>query len=140
MTRERAIEYSFERVAAMFAPVQVSSGSHGSNGPNGSYGSNGSNGSNGAVSADSEVTLTLEQLHRSRYSERDLDNFIQAVRLAVAADQESHRLTSEEVARELNLDELATIKLGRLLALSPEVCRDSGVEPGYSTRSFLPSH
>lgn len=128
MTREVAIEDSFERVAAMFAPVSAGNGS------------NGSNGSNGAVSADAQVTLTLEQLHRCRFTERDLDNFMQAVRLAVAADQENHRLTSDEVSRELNLDELATIKLGRLLAQSPEVCRDSEMEPGYSSWSFLPSY
>ncbi|HEV2028498.1 MAG TPA: adenylate/guanylate cyclase domain-containing protein [Candidatus Dormibacteraeota bacterium] len=128
MTRELAIEDSFERVAAMFAATPVSNGW------------NGANGAVGAISADSEVTLTLEQLHRCRNAQRDLDNFVQAVRLAVAADQENHRLTSEEVGRELNLDELATVKLGRLLALSPEVCRDSEMDPDYSTWSFLPSY
>jgi class 3 adenylate cyclase len=140
MTRELAVEDSFERVAAMFAPAPPSNGSNGPNGSNGYNGSNGSNGAAGAISADSEVTLTLEQLHRSRYTQRDLDNFVAAVRLAVAADQENHRLTSEQVGRELNLDELATVKLGRLLALSPEVCRDSEMEPNYSTWSFLPSY
>jgi class 3 adenylate cyclase len=49
-------------------------------------------------------------------------------------------LTSEEVGRELELDELATVKLGRLLALSPEVCRDSEMGADFSTWSFLPSY
>ena len=126
MTRELAIEDSFERVATMFAPVHSASGSNGSNGS--------------IIGAGSEVTLTLEQLHRCRDTQRDLDNFVHAVRLAVAADQQNHRLTSEEVRRELNLDELGTIKLGRLLANSPEVCRDSEMAPDYSTWSFLPSY
>jgi class 3 adenylate cyclase len=134
MTREIAIEDSFERVAAMFATTPVSPSSYGSNG------SNGSNGSSGAVSAESEVTLTLDQLHRCRFTDRDLDNFVQAVRLAVAADQENHRLTSEEVTRALDLDELATVKLGRLLKQAAEVGRDSEIAPDYSTWSFLPSY
>ncbi|HVS49421.1 MAG TPA: adenylate/guanylate cyclase domain-containing protein [Candidatus Dormibacteraeota bacterium] len=123
MTRELALEDSFERVAAMFAPVP------------------GSNGSDGSVGGpDTLVTLTLEQLHRCRDTQPDLENFVQVVRMAVAADQENRRLTSEEVAHELNLDELSTIKLGTLLALSPEVCRDSEVGPDYATWSFLPSY
>jgi class 3 adenylate cyclase len=129
ITRELAVEDSFERVAAMFAPVHLSNGASGSNGSSGP-----------AISGDSEVMLTLEQLQRCRYTERDLDNFVQTVRLAVAADQESHRLTSEEVRQELNLDELGTVKLGRLLGLAPEVCRDSEMAPDYSTWSFLPSY
>ena len=126
MTRELAVEDSFERVAALFAPV-VSTG-------------NGSNGGVVAIGADAEVTLSLEQLHRCRDTSRDLENFVQAVRMAVAADQENRRLTSEEVVRELSLDELATIKLGRLLAASPEVCRDVEIGAAFSTWSFLPSY
>jgi class 3 adenylate cyclase len=126
MTRELAVEDSFERVAALFAPVV----------PIG----NGSNGGVGGVGADAEVTLSLEQLHRCRDTSRDLENFVQAVRLAVAADQENRRLTSDEVVSELGLDELATIKLGRLLAASPEVCRDVEIGAAFSTWSFLPSY
>jgi class 3 adenylate cyclase len=125
MTRELAVEDSFERVAAMFAPAPVG---------------NGSNGGVAAVGAEAEVTLTLEQLHRCRDTQRDLDNFVQAVRLAVAADQENRRLTSEEVVRELGLDELSTIKLGRLLAASPEVCRDVEIGAAFSSWSVLPSY
>ena len=124
MTRELAIEDSFERVAAMFGPAPMSNGSNGG----------------GGVGPEAEVTLTLEQLHRCRDTQGDLDNFVQTVRMAVAADQENRRLTSEEVARELSLDELSTIKLGRLLAVSPEVCRDSEMGPDYATWSFLPSY
>ena len=121
-TREFAVEDSFERVAAMVGPPVES------------------NGSNGAHGTELEVTLTVEQLHRCRETQRDLENFVQTVRMAVAADQENRRLTSEDVARELSLDELSTIKLGRLLAVSPEVCRDGEFEDDYATWSFLPSY
>jgi class 3 adenylate cyclase len=122
ITRELAIEDSFERVAAMLAPAPET------------------NGSNGAPGADAEVTLTLDQLQRCRDTQRDLDNFVQAVRLAVVADQENRRLTSDEVVRELSLDELSTIKLGRLLAASPEVCRDAEIGAAFASWSFLPSY
>jgi class 3 adenylate cyclase len=123
-TREFAVEDTFERVAAIFGPAPESSGSNGSNG----------------AGADAEVTLTVEQLHRCRDTQGDLENFVQAVRKAVAADQENRRLTSEEVVRELGLEELSTIKLGRLLAVSPEVCRDLEAGPDFATWSFLPSY
>jgi class 3 adenylate cyclase len=122
VTREFAVADSFERVAAMFGPPHES------------------NGSNGGFSADTEVSLTVEQLHRCRDTERDLDNFVQVVRMAVAADQENRHLTSEEAARELNLDEVSTIKLGRLLAVSPEVCREGEFAAGFATWSLLPSY
>jgi class 3 adenylate cyclase len=121
-TREFAVEDSFERVVGMFgAPAE-------------------SNGSNGAHGAEAELTLTIEQLHRCRDTQSDLENFVQAVRLAVAADQENRRLTSEEVAKELSLDELATIKLGRLLAVSPEVCRDLEGGADFANWSVMPSY
>jgi class 3 adenylate cyclase len=121
-TREFSVEDSFERVVAMFgAPVE-------------------SNGSNGAHDAGTEMTLTVEQLHRYQKTQADLEAFVQAVRMAVVADQENRRLTSEEVARELSLDELSTIKLGRLLAMSPEVCREGEFSADFGTWSFLPSY
>ena len=121
-TREFSVEDSFERVVAMFgAPV-------------------GSNGSNGAHDAGTEMTLTVEQLQRYQKTQADLEAFVQAVRMAVVADQENRRLTSEEVARELSLDELSTIKLGRLLAMSPEVCREREFSADFGTWSFLPSY
>ena len=121
-TREFAVEDSFERVVSMFAaPAE-------------------SNGSNGSHGAEAEMTLTVEQLHRCREAQADLEGFVQAVRMAVVADQENRRLTSEEVARELSLDALTTIKVGRLLAMSPEVCRDGEIGADFATWSVLPSY
>jgi class 3 adenylate cyclase len=133
-TREFAVEDSFERVAALLGPGA------GSNGTNGTNGTNGSNGSNGSASPDTEVVLTVEQLHRLRNTQPDLERFVQAVRLAVAADQENRRLTSVEAAHELQLDGLSTVKVGRLLAASPEVCRDGEFSADLSTWSFVPSY
>lgn len=121
-TREFAVEDSFERIVETSGPPVES------------------NGSNGAHSADAEMTLTVEQLHRCRETQADLENFMQAVRMAVVADQQNRRLTSDEVARALNLDELTTIKLGRLLAMSPEVCREGEVAADFATWTFLPSY
>ena len=121
-TREFAVEDSFERVVSMFAaPAE-------------------SNGSNGSHGAEAEMTLTVEQLHRCREAQADLESFVQAVRMAVVADQENRRLTSEEVTRELSLDVLTTIKVGRLLAMSPEVCRDGEIGADFATWSVLPSY
>jgi len=121
-TREFAVGDSFERVAEMLGSAHEN------------------NGSNGAVSAEVEATLTVEQLHRCRDTQRDLDNFVQIVRMAVAADQENRRLTSEEAARELSLDEVSATKLGRLLAASPEVCREGEFGADFATWSLLPSY
>jgi class 3 adenylate cyclase len=124
-TREFAVEDSFERVAALLGP---------------GAGSSGSNGSNGSASPETEAVLTIEQLQRLRNTQPDLERFVQAVRLAVAADQENRRLTSVEAAHELQLDGLSTVKLGRLLAASPEVCRDGEFSADLSTWSFVPSY
>ncbi len=125
VTRELAVEDSFERVVAMF----------GHSAENGE----GTNGF-GAAGADIEVALTVEELHRCRDTQGDLENLVQAVRMAVTADQENRPLTSEEVSRELTLEELSIIKLGRLLALSPEVCREGEFSTDYQTWSVLPSY
>ena len=125
VTRELAVEDSFERVVAMFEPVPES---------------NGSNGSAVIAGAGTEVTLTVEQLHRCRDTQGDLENFVQAVRMAVTADQENRRLTSEEVSRELTLEPLSTIKLGRMLASSHEVCREGEFAADFTTWSVLPSY
>jgi class 3 adenylate cyclase len=122
VTREFAIADSFERVAAMFGSAHES------------------NGSNGGFSADAEMSLSVDQLHRCRDMQRDLDNFVQVVRMAVAADQENRPLTSEEAARELSLNEVSTTKLGRLLAVSPEVCREGEFGADFATWSVLPSY
>ncbi len=129
VTRELAVEDSFERVVSMFGPHPESNGSNGSAG-----------GAAAADAADLEVTLTVEQLHRCRDTQGDLENFVQAVRMAVTADQENRRLASDEVARELTLEELSTIKLGRLLAASPEVCREGEFATDLTSWSVLPSY
>ena len=128
VTRELAVEDSFERVVSMFGPHPESNGS------------NGSAGGADADAADAEVTLTVEQLHRCRDTQGDLENFVQAVRMAVTADQENRRLASDEVARELTLEELSTVKLGRMLAASPEVCREGEFAADFTTWSVLPSY
>ena len=122
VTREFAVEDSFERVVAMFGPLPES------------------NGHNGSTDAGASVALSVEQLHRCRDTQADLENFVQAVRMAVMADQENRRLTSEEVARELTLDELSVVKLGRLLAASPEVCREGEFASDFAAWSVQPSY
>ena len=121
-TREFAVEDSFERVVAMLGPQHES------------------NGANGALGPEAEVTLSVEQLHKCRDVEDDIDNFVQTVRMAVVADQENRRLKSQEVARELSLQALSIIKLGRLLAASPEVCREREIGAEFATWSFMPSY
>src|SRR5258708_10110150 len=106
---------------------------------------NGHNGSAGAAAAGAVVALSVEQLHRCRNTQGDLENFVQAVRMAVTADQGNRQLTSEEVARELTLEELSVVKLGRLLAASPEGWREGevaldvaglGVRPSFNLHLF----
>jgi class 3 adenylate cyclase len=93
-----------------------------------------------AANGETEVRLTVEQLHRCRDTQADLENFVHAVRLAVDADQAVERVTSEDAALELKLDGHATAKLGRLLSLAPDVCRDADMAGDYSRWSFLPSY
>ena len=114
-TRELAVDDTFERVIAMFVPDDASNG-------------------------DSEVKLSLEQLHRCRDTQAELDSFVQAIRLAVDADQAVERVTSDDAARELKLDSQATAKLGRMLSSAPDICREGEVADGYSSWSFLPSY
>ena len=114
-TRELAVDDSFERVIALFAPDEASNG-------------------------ESEVKLSLEQLHRCRDTQSDLDNFVQAVGLAVDADQALERVTSDDSARALKLDSHATAKLGRLLSVAPDICREGNAADDFSSWSFLPSY
>ena len=127
-TREFAVEDSFERVIEMLVRA------------GGANGSAGHNGSNGSGASDAEVALTIEQLQRCRHTSAELETFVRAVRLAVVADQENRRLTSEEAARELSLDGPSIARLGRLLFVSPEVCREGEVVHDYSEWSFVPSY
>jgi class 3 adenylate cyclase len=124
VTRELAVEDSFERVVAVFGPAPESNGSNGSE----------------PAGAGSEITLTIEQLHRCRDTQGDLENFVQSVRMAVTADQENRRLTSEEVSRDLTMETLSTIKLGRMLASSHEVCREGEFAADFAVWSVLPSY
>jgi class 3 adenylate cyclase len=114
-TREFAVDETFERVIAMFAPDETSNG-------------------------ETEAKLSLEQLQRSRDTQGELDTFVQAIRLAVDADQAVERVTSADAARELRLDPPATAKLGQLLSLAPDICRDGDVVDGFSSWSYLPSY
>ncbi|HXC77605.1 MAG TPA: adenylate/guanylate cyclase domain-containing protein [Candidatus Acidoferrum sp.] len=114
-TREFAVDEAFERVIAMFAPDETSNG-------------------------ETEAKLSLEQLHRCRDTQGELDTFVQAIRLAVDADQAVGRVTGAAAAGQLKLDPPATAKLGRLLSLAPDICREGEVVDGFSAWSFLPSY
>ena len=150
VTRELAVADSFESVVGMLG-VQGSgpgAGSNGSNGSNGSAGSAGSGASAGSAVAGSaavaddgqEVSLSIEQLHRYVESQPDLENFVSLVAIAVAADQKELRVSSADVAESVGIDGLAVTKLGRLLSMAPDVCRDGAFSPDYSSWSFLPSY
>ncbi len=134
VTREFAVAESFETVCAMFAEKREAAVAS-ANG-NGAHPGNGT----GALAEDLEVILTLEQLERYSEVAPDLDNFVQVVRLAVDADQENRRVTSEEVAARLALDAVSLGKLGRLVAISPDVSRECTFSDDYSEWSFLPSY
>src|SRR4029077_489739 len=114
-TREMAVDESFEKVIGVFALDEAANG-------------------------ETEVRLSLEQLHRCRDTQADLENFVRAVRLAVDADEGVERVTSEEAGLELKLDALATAKLGRLLSQAPHICREADMAADSSTWSFLPSY
>ena len=122
-TRELAVADSYESVMSTFAVHAESNGS--------SPGSNGDG---------PQLRLTLEQLHRYLEPQRDLENFVQLLRVAVTADQEDRRIDSAEMATLLVLDELGVRKLGRLAASAPDVCREGEFAPDYSEWSFLPSY
>ncbi len=130
-TREFAVADSFESVLSSLGPKP---------GVDSPSGSNGSNGSNGSAADSVEMQLSIEQLQRFLETQADLDNFLRVVQVAVAADQEDRRVTSTEIADSLGLDSLAVTKLGRLLAESPDVCREGEFEQDYDSWSFLPSY
>jgi class 3 adenylate cyclase len=144
VTRELAVADSFESVVGMLGVHGSASGTAESNGAN----SSGSNGSTGSAAVGSvaalddgvEVSLSIEQLHRYSEPQQDLENFVSLVSVAVAADQKEVRVTSSYVAESMGLDGLAVTKLGRLLGISPDVCRDGSFAADYSEWSFLPSY
>ena len=114
VTREYAVEDSFEKVIEAFAPGSSQKG-------------------------ETEVSLTLEQLHRCRDTDTEIANFVQAVRLAVAADESDERVTSAQVELELGLDSGALQRLGRLLRAERDVWREGDAADDFSAWNFLPS-
>ncbi len=124
-TREFAVAESFESMLTALAPVAEL---------------NGSNGANGSAADGSDTQLSLEQLQRFVEPQADLEHFLQLVQVAVAADQEERRVASDSIATSLGLDGLAVTKLGRLVALAPDVCREGFFSADYSDWSFLPSY
>jgi len=126
--REFAVAESFESVLSSLGPKHVVETA------------NGSDGSHPSAADGVEMQLSIEQLHRFLETQGDLENFLSVVQVAVAADQEDRRVTSSEIADTLGLDSLSITKLGRLLAESPDVCREVDFTPDYDSWSFLPSY
>jgi class 3 adenylate cyclase len=114
-TRELAVDDSFEKVIAMLGPT-------------------------GASNGEGEVTLSIDQLHRCRDAQGDIDNFVQAIRLAVDADQADDRVTSHDIGEALELDQHAVTKLGRMLNGAPDICREGEIADDFSSWNFLPSY
>jgi len=114
VTREFAVADSFERVLETFVPGSTEN-------------------------CATEVRLNLEQLHRCRDTDADIANVVQAVRLAVVADESDSRVTSADVARELRLDELGVMKLGCLLQAEHDVWREGDANEDLTVWSFVPS-
>ncbi len=128
VTREFAVADSFESVLSSLAPIAPADAREAASGTNGSE-------------PDSvEMRLSVEQLQRFAEAQADLDNFVRAVQVSVAADQEDRRVGSSEIAESLGLDSLAITKLGRLLAETPDVCREAEFAPDFASWSFLPSY
>ena len=126
-SREFAVADSFESVVSALE-AKAESVAHGPNGANGS----------GLDSV--EMQLSIEELHRFLEPHPDLENFVHLIQVAVAADQEDRRVLSAEIGQSLGLDSLAITKLGRLLAMAPDVARDADFAPDLSEWSFLPSY
>ena len=114
-TRDLAVDDSFEKVVAMLGPT-------------------------GASNGDGEVSLSIEQLHRCRDTQEDIDHLVQAIRLAVDADQAVQKVTSHDTADALSLDQRAVTKLGRLLSVAPDICREGEIADDFSSWNFLPSY
>jgi class 3 adenylate cyclase len=143
VTRELAVADSFESVVGMLAAQGSGPSPSASNGAPSSNGSNGTApvvAGAGALDDGVEVSLSIEQLHRYLEAQPDLENFVSLVSVAVAADQKELRVSSSDVAESMGVDGLAVAKLGRLLTMSPDVCRDGSFSADYSEWSFLPSY
>jgi class 3 adenylate cyclase len=114
VTRELAVDDSFEKVIDLFAPGSTENGA-------------------------TDVRLTIEQLHRCRGTDTEIANFVHALRLAVTADQDDGHVSSDEAARELKLEPDAVIKLGRLLNAERDVWRDGEASDDFTAWNFAPS-
>jgi class 3 adenylate cyclase len=114
VTREFAVVDSFERVIETFAAGSTENGA-------------------------TEVRLSIDQLHRCRDTDGDIDNFVRAVRLAVVADEADTRVMSDDIARHLRLDDPAVMKLGRLLQSERDVWREGEVSDDLVAWNFVPS-
>src|SRR2546421_2422113 len=114
VTREYAVDDTFEKVIEAFAPGTTENG-------------------------ETEVKLSLEKLHRCRDTDPDIANFLHVVKLAVGADEVDTMVTSEAVAHDLQLDRESCMKLGRLLRAEKDVWRDGDAEEDFASWNFQPS-
>lgn len=127
--REFAIGDSYESVVGMFAGPAAANGAVGS-------GSNGAGDNGHAPDETAELRLSIEQLQRFLETGPELENFLKVVRAGVEADQQDHRVSSGDV----DLDALATVKAGRLIAAAPDVAREFAASEDFTQWSFLPSY
>lgn len=114
VTREYAVDDSFEKAVEMFAPGSTQNG-------------------------ETEISLGLQDLHRCRETDPDIANFVQVVKMAVAADESDSRVTSGAVAQDLRIESTGIMKLGRLLRAEKDVWRDGDAADDYASWNFLPS-
>lgn len=87
-----------------------------------------------------DMRLSLEQLEGFVEPQPDLDAFVKAVLVAVAADQDDRSVSSSEVAAAVGLDLLGIVKLGRLLSEEPDVVREAEFAPDFTSWTFMPSY
>jgi class 3 adenylate cyclase len=114
VTREYAVDDSYEKAVETFAPGTTENG-------------------------ETEVRLGLENLHRCHDTDPDIANFVHVVKLAVAADEVDTWVTSEAVAHDLHLERESCMKLGRLLRAEKDVWRDGDAEEDFASWNFQPS-
>lgn len=114
VTREYAVDDSFEKALDMFAPGSTQNG-------------------------ETEISLSLQDLHRCRDTDLDIANFVQAVKIAVASDESDSRVVSDVVSRDLRIEGTDVMKLGRLLRAEKDVWRDGDVADDFASWNFLPS-
>lgn len=114
VTREYAVDESFEKVIEAFAAGSTQNG-------------------------ETEISLRLEDLHQCRDTDGDIGNFVQVVKMAVAADESDTRVTSASVSSSLKIDDLPVKKVGRLLKAEKDVWRDGDTADDFASWNFIPS-